>query len=113
VRARAGRRLARDRRFRAQFLTAPSGPDGARVVTARGFWRRARRNMHRRCGFAMLGAMSARLKALLQWWRGTRIARMLARYGVSNGAMLSGGVAFSALFSIFAALVIGFTVFTM
>src|SRR5699024_10844980 len=61
----------------------------------------------------MLGAMSARLKALLQWWKGTRIARMLARYGVSNGAMLSGGVAFSALFSIFAALVIGFTVFTM
>lgn len=61
----------------------------------------------------MLGSMVARLKALMQWWRHTRVARTLARYGVANGAMLSGGVAFSALFSIFAALVIGFTVFTM
>ncbi|WP_168211852.1 YihY/virulence factor BrkB family protein [Ruania zhangjianzhongii] len=49
----------------------------------------------------------------MTWWQGTRLARMLARYGVANGAMLSGGIAFSALFSIFAALVIGFSAFML
>lgn len=61
----------------------------------------------------MLVLMGARITTLMDWWRNTRIARGLARYGVANGAMLSGGIAFSALFSIVAALVIGFTVFTM
>lgn len=56
--------------------------------------------------------MGDRIKSLLDWWKNTRVARLLARYGVANGAMLSGGIAFSALFSIFAALVIGFTAFT-
>ncbi|HIZ35770.1 MAG TPA: YihY/virulence factor BrkB family protein [Candidatus Ruania gallistercoris] len=57
--------------------------------------------------------MGDRIKALMTWWKNTRVARMLARYGVANGAMLSGGIAFSALFSIFAALVIGFSAFML
>src|SRR5699024_12631773 len=57
--------------------------------------------------------MGDRIKALMDWWKRTRVARMLARYGVANGAMLSGGIAFSAVFSIFAALVIGFSAFML
>lgn len=57
--------------------------------------------------------MGDRIKALMDWWKNTRVARLLARYGVANGAMLSGGIAFSALFSIFAALVIGFSAFML
>ncbi len=52
-----------------------------------------------------------KVKRLAEWFKRTRIARTLGRYGAANGGMLAGGVAFSALFSIFAALVIGFTVF--
>jgi len=66
-----------------------------------------------RPGFDILGVMGDRIKALMDWWKRTRVARMLARYGVANGAMLSGGIAFSALFSIFAALVIGFSAFML
>lgn len=57
--------------------------------------------------------MGDRIKALMAWWKSTRLARALARYGIANGAMLSGGIAFSALFSIFAALVIGFSAFML
>ena len=52
-----------------------------------------------------------KVKELLEWAMRTRVARALGRYGNANGALLAGGIAFSALFSIFAALVIGFTVF--
>ncbi|HLS24455.1 MAG TPA: YihY/virulence factor BrkB family protein [Beutenbergiaceae bacterium] len=52
-----------------------------------------------------------KVKKLLAWWKRTRVARALRRYGNANGALLAGGIAFSALFSIFAALAIGFTVF--
>lgn len=69
--------------------------------------------MRSRPGFDILGVMGDRIKALMDWWKRTRVARMLARYGVANGAMLSGGIAFSALFSIFAALVIGFSAFML
>lgn len=51
------------------------------------------------------------VKRLVEWWKRTRVARALGRYGTANGALLAGGISFSALFSIFAALVIGFTVF--
>ncbi len=52
-----------------------------------------------------------KVKKLAAWWKRTRAARALGRYGAANGALLAGGVAFSALFSIFAALALGFTVF--
>ena len=53
----------------------------------------------------------AKIKELIDWAIRTRVVRALGRYGSANGALLSGGIAFTALFSIFAALVIGFTVF--
>lgn len=58
----------------------------------------------------MLSVMD-KVKKLAEWFKRTRIARALGRYSAVNGGLLAGGVAFSALFSIFAALVIGFTVF--
>ncbi|OKL50384.1 hypothetical protein BM477_02585 [Boudabousia marimammalium] len=48
---------------------------------------------------------------LLQWWNGTRIGRTLTRYGIQRGALMSGGIAYSALFSIGAGLTIAWTAF--
>lgn len=53
-----------------------------------------------------------RLQRLTAWWKQTRVARGLARYGAANGALLTGGIAYSALFSIFAALTVAFSVFS-
>src|SRR5699024_7926346 len=52
-----------------------------------------------------------KIKRLADWWKRTRVARGLSRYSTANGKLLSGGISFSGLFSIFAALAIGFTVF--
>ncbi|WP_420112509.1 YihY/virulence factor BrkB family protein [Pseudactinotalea sp.] len=52
-----------------------------------------------------------RLARLLAWWKQTRVARGLGRYGATNGALLTGGIAYSALFSIFAGLVVAFSIF--
>lgn len=49
--------------------------------------------------------------AASEWFRRSRLGRTLARYGMANGAQLAGGIAYAALFSIFAALTIGFTAF--
>jgi membrane protein len=53
----------------------------------------------------------ARVKAVLAWWQRTRAARANARFGSAGGGVLTGGIAYSALFSVFAGLTIGFTVF--
>lgn len=53
----------------------------------------------------------ARGKALLAWWSSTRAGRANARFGAAGGGVLTGGIAYSALFSVFAALTIGFTIF--
>lgn len=50
-------------------------------------------------------------KALLEWWKHTRPARANARFGARSGGVLTGGIAYAALFSVFAALTIGYTVF--
>jgi membrane protein len=50
-------------------------------------------------------------KAAWARWQATRAGRALARYDAANGAVLCGGMAFAALFSLFAALTIGYTVF--
>lgn len=52
-----------------------------------------------------------KLARLLEWWKQTRIARGLGRYGAANGALLTGGIAYSALFSIFAGLTVAFSIF--
>lgn len=49
-------------------------------------------------------------KAVWAWWETTRAGRALERFNTANGAVLSGGMAYAALFSLFAALTIGYTV---
>ncbi|TRW45106.1 YihY/virulence factor BrkB family protein [Georgenia yuyongxinii] len=44
--------------------------------------------------------------------RASRVGRTFARYSIARGGLLAGGIAYSALFSIFAALALSFTVFT-
>ncbi|AOZ73509.1 hypothetical protein BK816_06420 [Boudabousia tangfeifanii] len=51
-----------------------------------------------------------KVNSALRWWNGTRLGRMLARYSIQRGALMSGGIAYSALFSIGAALTIAWTI---
>lgn len=59
-------------------------------------------------GFA---GITARLKDLLGWWQHTRAARANARFGAAGGGVLTGGIAYAAIFSVFAGLAIGYTIF--
>ncbi|GIG40376.1 YihY/virulence factor BrkB family protein [Cellulomonas phragmiteti] len=52
-----------------------------------------------------------RARALLAWWQGTRAARANARFGQAGGGLLTGGLAYTALFSVFAGLALGYTAF--
>jgi membrane protein len=52
-----------------------------------------------------------RAKDLWERWRASRPGRALERYNDRNGSLLCGGMAYAALFSLFAALAIGYTVF--
>ena len=53
----------------------------------------------------------ARAKTLLAWWQRTRPARANARFGAAGGGVLTGGIAYATIFSLFAGLTIGYTVF--
>lgn len=44
-------------------------------------------------------------------WQETRAGRTLAQYDLANGSVLCGGMAYAALFSLFAALTLGYTLF--
>ncbi|MFI2753485.1 YihY/virulence factor BrkB family protein [Cellulomonas sp. P22] len=48
---------------------------------------------------------------LVDRWEGTRAARANARFGTAGGGLLTGGIAYSTLFSVFAALTIGYSAF--
>jgi membrane protein len=48
-----------------------------------------------------------------EWIQNSRLFRVNKRYGTARGALLAGGISFSALFSIFAALALGWTAFTL
>lgn len=56
-------------------------------------------------------ALRERLDRVAAWWRATRPARALARFGAAAGGLLTGGIAYATLFSVFAALTLGWTVF--
>ncbi|SDC54828.1 membrane protein [Sanguibacter gelidistatuariae] len=60
---------------------------------------------------ATIASLMKRVQAILEWWNGTRPARALTRYSQANGGLLCGGIAYSAIFSLFAGLTIGYTVF--
>ena len=52
-----------------------------------------------------------RAKALVLRWKHTRPGRANARFRARSGGVLSGGIAYAALFSVFAALTISYTAF--
>src|SRR5690625_3708459 len=56
-------------------------------------------------------SIGERRTALQSRWEHARVGRGLARYGKARGGLLAGGITCSALFSVFAALTIGYTVF--
>jgi membrane protein len=58
-----------------------------------------------------LPGVVSRVKAVLAWWQRTRAARANARFGAAGGGVLTGGIAYAAMFSLFAGLTIGYTVF--
>lgn len=60
---------------------------------------------------AWVQAAIERGKAAWEWFRRTRVGRMNDRYNITNGALLAGGVAYAGLFSAFALLAIGVTIF--
>ena len=55
--------------------------------------------------------LKGKVGALSSWYKDSRIGRFLGRYGVQRGALLAGGISYTALFSLFAALAIGITIF--
>src|SRR5450830_1142652 len=57
------------------------------------------------------GSIVARARVVLAWWQRTRAARANARFGSAGGGVLTGGIAYAALFSVFAALTIAYTAF--
>jgi len=59
-------------------------------------------------GFA---GVVARAKAVLAWWQHSRPGRANARFGQAGGGVLTGGIAYATIFSLFAGLTIGYTVF--
>ncbi|GEL95686.1 YihY/virulence factor BrkB family protein [Cellulomonas composti] len=50
--------------------------------------------------------------AAFDWWQRSRPGRALVRFGARGGRVLTGGIAYAALFSVFAVLTIGWSVFT-
>lgn len=64
-----------------------------------------------RRGARVKQSILARAQALFTWWQHTRPARTLARFSAAGGGVLTGGIAYAALFSVFAGLTIGYTIF--
>lgn len=52
-----------------------------------------------------------RARRLARWFAGTRVGRANARFGSAGGGVLTGGIAYATLFSVFAALTLGFSIF--
>ncbi len=71
----------------------------------------ARRDIGARAYPGGFAGVVARVKALLGWWQRTRPARANARFGSAGGGVLTGGIAYATIFSLFAGLTIGYTVF--
>lgn len=57
----------------------------------------------------ILEQLIERVQTLNKLWQGTRVARALRRYGLANGPLLCGGITYTAVFSLFAAIALGFT----
>lgn len=55
--------------------------------------------------------LAAKGTELYNWYAHSRVGRALARYGLKRGHLLAGGISYVALFSITAAVAIGWTIF--
>lgn len=55
--------------------------------------------------------IGAKVTALMQLYRHSRVGRALARYGYQRGRLAAGGISYMALFSIAAAVAVGWTIF--
>ena len=60
---------------------------------------------------ARIAAVVAWAKRVVEWWNQSRAGRANARFGAAGGGVLTGGIAYSTLFSVFAGLTIGYTAF--
>ena len=58
-----------------------------------------------------IGSLVARTRGVIAWWQRSRAGRANARFGAAGGGVLTGGIAYAALFSVFAALTIAYTAF--
>lgn len=56
-------------------------------------------------------SLAGKFKRVLAWYQHSRVARTLKRYSTGDGSVLAGGIAYAALFSVFAGLAIGWTIF--
>src|SRR5690554_6072246 len=54
--------------------------------------------------------MKQKLQALIEWVQGLRPVRVFMHYNESRGVLLAGGLAYQAIFAVFAALWVGFSV---
>jgi membrane protein len=70
-----------------------------------------RRDIGRRAYPGGFAGVVARVQALLGWWQRSRPGRANARFGAAGGGVLTGGIAYATIFSVFAGLTIGYTVF--
>ncbi len=55
----------------------------------------------------------ARVERALAWWRRSRAGRAEARFGAAGGGLLTGGIAYAALFAVFSGLTLGYSVFML
>ena len=95
----------------ADGTSGAGGRGGSRRRCGRGQARAAATAAGTRPSGARSGRWWTGRKALFAWWQHTRPARANARFGARGGGVLTGGIAYAALFSVFAALTIGYTVF--
>ncbi len=51
------------------------------------------------------------VRRVADWWQGTRAGRSNARFGAAGGGVLTGGIAYATLFSVFAGLTLLYTAF--
>lgn len=58
-----------------------------------------------------ISSLKRQVGVAITWWKTSRLGRAFRQYNLANGAVLSGGITYKALFSLFAGLTIGFTVF--
>lgn len=67
----------------------------------------------RRSGAGPWSALVERVKRLLAWWQRSRAGRANSRFSAAGGGLLTGGIAYAALFAVFSALTLGWSVFML